>query len=381
MTPRKAGQFILAASIIGAGATSLFAQPGEVVYNLSYMPGQPIVYGQQPPGYVDDLHLTRAGNMVSFTVAVYNGSSNTFVGGPGSNLPVDAVVEFFGTAPVDGSGFPGGSLIAQYIVPVPPPDNPSGSVWSVTHNLALPVALPQDVWVAVSTPGAMGSFGFTYAGPVFHLAPNAADVGSTTPGVWLGAPNNVFYPPFDYRQVATIRLAEDVNEPPTITCGAAAELWSPHHNFVDVTSSLPTIEDPDTPFEELTIDIMVVSDETEIPETGDGTGKHAPDFKTQLASGAEGFFLRSERRGSGNGRVYLGIFTVSDGDSTVTHVCVLGATPHGQDNESMQEVLLEAETRAAALQADIDLLGVGGIDLATHGLSQHGVSGELGPKQ
>lgn len=73
--------------------------------------------------------------------------------------------------------------------------------------------------------------------------------------------------------------------------------------------------------------------------------------------------------------------TASDGDNVVTQVCVLAVAPHSETPESLALVLDEAEARAAALQADIDLNGIAGLDLSAHGLSQHGVADPLGPKQ
>jgi len=354
---------------------------GEVVYNLSYTPGIAFAYGQVPPGFAEDLHLTRSGKLVCFTISVFNASASVGFGGQvGVFVPVDAVVQFYDQAPLLGTGFPSGSLLAEYHVLIPAPTSAFGTVWTITTDLATPLPVPQDLWVFVTTPDAINpGKASSYAGPVFHLPPVAPDVGSTAPGLWRGAP---FHSPTvdDRRQAITIRLAEG-SEPPTVTCGTAAVLWSPNHELYDISASLFTVEDPDTAPEDLTIDVMVVSDEHEIPEIGDGTGKHAPDFKTQLASGAAGFFLRSERQGQGNGRCYLAIVTASDGDNVVTQVCVLAVAPHSETPESLALVLDEAEARAAALQADIDLNGIAGLDLSAHGLSQHGVADPLGPKQ
>ncbi|GEM_PF-5036707 len=385
MNMRRSALMTIAISSGVAMTSALYAQapPGEVVYNLDFDPGSPWSYGQQPPGYGDDLHLARAGDLVSFTISVYNGSSSTFVGGPGTYVPVDALVQFFAAPPSYGSLTPPGSLIAQFTVPIPAPDANDGglgTVHTVTTNLTTPVPVPQDIWVYVTTPDAMGTFGHTYAGPALHSFPVAPDIGTTDVGCYLGLPYNYFYTGYDYRQPVTIRLSEG-NQPPVITCGTPAVLWEPSHELIDISANLPAISDPDTAPEDLTVDGSVVSDEHEVPETGDGTGKHAPDFKTQLVSGANGFFLRSERRGPGDGRVYLAVVTVSDGTNTVTEVCVVGVVPHDQTAESLDQVLLEADARAAALQAEIDSVGVGSVDLAALGLSEHGVSGELGPKQ
>lgn len=363
-----------------AGSAQGHGTIGEIVYNVTYSDAYPRFMGQYTPGYIDDLHLSRAGNLVCFTISVFNASANpAFNGTSGTYVPVDALVQFYSAAPISGVGFPGGSLLGEYHVEIPAPLDSFGTVWTITTDLTTPVAVPQDIWVSVTTAQARNGALMSYAGPVFLGAPAAPDVGSTVAGIWAGVGFYSFIA-VNYSQAITIRLAE-ANQPPVITCGTAAVLWSPNHEFVDISSSLFSVGDPDTPAEELTVDVMVVSDETEVPETGDGTGKHAPDFKTQLASGASGFFLRSERQGPGDGRVYLVVVTASDGVNTVTNVCVAAVTPHNETTESMLQVLMEADDRAAALQADIDLVGLSSVDLTAHGLSQHGVSGELGRKQ
>ncbi len=377
-TPTLRGQDPPEMGTVPADATIAYGHgtSGEIVYDMPYIevPGQ--FYGATPPGIADDLQLTRAGDLVCFTISVYNGSSNTRspVRGPGTYIPVDALVQFYSAPPVNLSGFPGGSLLAEYHVEIPAPTSPTGTVWTITTDLTTPVAVPQNIWIFVTTPDAP-----SYAGPIFDNPPVVPTVGATTDDLWFGAPMSHF--PFSIFQACTIRLAEEGSEPPVVTCNAPAVLWSPDHTFVDVTGALPAITDPDTPSEDLTVSIRVFSDETEIPETGDGTGKHAPDFKTLLANGSPGFWLRSERRGPGDGRVYLAIVTVSDGDNTVTHVCPIAVTPHDETTESMMAVMLEADTRADDLQTQIDLVGLGSVDLAALGLAEHGLSGELGPKQ
>lgn len=106
---------------------------------------------------------------------------------------------------------------------------------------------------------------------------------------------------------------------------------------------------------------------TAINEAGDGTGRHAPDFKTELASDAHGVFVRSERRGREDGRFYIGLVTADDGRGGVTEqVCVLAVCPHDQTQESLNAVL--AQAAAAAPNAPL-------------GLYEHGLSDPLGPKK
>jgi hypothetical protein len=170
-----------------------------------------------------------------------------------------------------------------------------------------------------------------------------------------------------------------LNEPPVIACEAPVVLWSPDHELVDVGSAF-TVTDPDE--DPVALSFRVISDESEVPETGDGTGRHAPDFKTQLACGDEGLFVRSERRGPGDGRFYIFVITADDGNGGVTtQACVAAVCPHDQDEESLAYVLAQAQAAAADVQNAIDTLGVETLNPSDLDLYEHGLSDELGPHQ
>jgi hypothetical protein len=182
-------------------------------------------------------------------------------------------------------------------------------------------------------------------------------------------------------RIAAWRCEGAQNTPPEITCDDPVVLWSPNHELVDASSAF-SVDDPDG--DPVDVSIRVFSDETETPDTGDGTGRHAPDYKAELASGAQGLFLRAERRGPEDGRFYLGIITADDGNGGVTtQVCVLAVVPHDQNNPaSLDDVTAQAE----AAVADVDALVAGGEDAgdaaADVGLDEHGVCGcLLGPNQ
>lgn len=166
------------------------------------------------------------------------------------------------------------------------------------------------------------------------------------------------------------------NRPPEIECGDPVVLWSPNHDLVDVSSAF-SVTDPDG--DPVTLSFRVISDESETPETGDGTGRHAPDFKTQLASGAQGLFVRSERRGREDGRFYIAVITADDRQGGVTTaVCTLAVVPHDQNNpQSLDDVLAQAVDAAIKVQDAVDK----GAPLPPAGLYEHGLSGPLGPKQ
>ena len=169
-----------------------------------------------------------------------------------------------------------------------------------------------------------------------------------------------------------VSITDTGNQPPEITCSDPVVLWSPNHELVDARAAF-TVSDPDG--DPVSLSIRVFSDESEMPETGDGTGRHAPDFKDEMAGG-RGLLVRSERRGREDGRFYLGLITANDGNGGITtKVCVLAVCPHDQnDPTSLDNVLLQATTAAAAATAVGD-------DPAAIGLIEHGQSEQLGPHQ
>jgi hypothetical protein len=164
------------------------------------------------------------------------------------------------------------------------------------------------------------------------------------------------------------------NEPPVITCYGPDVLWSPDHELIDASSSL-AVEDPDE--DEVTVSFRVFSDEPEIPETGDGTGRHAPDFKDEFPEG-RGLLVRSERRGSEDGRFYIFLVTADDGYGGITTaVCQAAVVPHDQDEQSLDDVLAQAE----AAESEVETALTNGDPLPPPGLHEHGLSEPLGPKQ
>ena len=177
-------------------------------------------------------------------------------------------------------------------------------------------------------------------------------------------------------------IGDVCDNPPEITCINPVVLWSPDHELVDVSAAFD-VSDPDG--DPVSLSFRVFSDESEVPETGDGTGRHAPDFKMRLASWQAGLFVRSERRGREDGRFYLFVITANDGKGGVTSaVCTAAVVPHDQNSpESLAAVLAQAAAAVADVQAVIANLPAPGEPLpspADH-LHEHGRSDPLGPHQ
>jgi hypothetical protein len=177
----------------------------------------------------------------------------------------------------------------------------------------------------------------------------------------------------------SIAITGTTNEPPVIICNDPAVLWSPDHGLVDVGSAV-SIFDPDE--DALALTIRIFSDETEIPDTGDGTSKHAPDFKDELYDGGRGLLVRSERRGAEDGRFYVAVITADDGNGGVTTgVCPVAVCPRQQTEESLGDVLDQAYAGAAYVLGLVDAGTLPASPGAPAGLSEHGLSEALGPNQ
>lgn len=101
------------------------------------------------------------------------------------------------------------------------------------------------------------------------------------------------------------------NSPPVCTAAASnvATLWPPNHQLVPIT--INGVTDPDN--DPVTITVTgVMQDE---PSNGLGDGDTTPD--AMIINGAVS--VRSERSGTGDGRVYVISFTASDpSDATCT---------------------------------------------------------------
>ena len=141
------------------------------------------------------------------------------------------------------------------------------------------------------------------------------------------------------------------------------QLWPPNHDLVNVGFSV-IIRDPD--FQGATITVRVYSDEDDEEQTGDG--RHSPDAKNIAPNSLR---LRSERKGNGDGRVYLIIGTITKGSRTETVCCVV-TVPHDQSARSIQSVRRQG-------QAALDYCEENGAP--PPGFVRVGDGPTLGPKQ
>lgn len=218
--------------------------------------------------------------------------------------------------------------------------------------------------------------GLTYDEGLTTTLTGDAGAGNTQTLVFDGT---CFSPHGSTAQWDYVRITDTGNQPPIINCNDPVVLWSPDHSLIDVSEAFTAI-DPDG--DPLFLSFQVISDESETPETGDGTGKHAPDFKDEVVDddreSGRGLLLRSERRGKEDGRFYIVVITAADGRGGVTtEVCIAAVVPHDQDEASLVDDMAQAQ---AALTI-VDNAVAADASLPPDGMYLHGSADEMGPKQ
>jgi hypothetical protein len=141
-------------------------------------------------------------------------------------------------------------------------------------------------------------------------------------------------------QTCTFTITVNDCESPAVRCSVSESvLWPPNHNLINVgLAATATDNCPGA----LTIQVMVFGDEDDEEQTGDGN--HSPDAKDIALTTLR---LRSERKGDGDGRVYLIVVKATDAAGNVGFCCSTVVVPHDQSEASLASV----EAQAAAAQA------------------------------
>lgn len=152
---------------------------------------------------------------------------------------------------------------------------------------------------------------------------------------------------------------------PTIGCSVATSaLWPPNHDLVNVGL---TASARDNCAASPTIGVRVYADEDDEEATGDGN--HSPDAKN-LGPGT--LRLRAERKGDGDGRVYLIVTTASDGAGNVSRCVRTVVVPHGQSQAAINSVNAQAAAAASYFNSN---------GVAPPGFYVVGDGAVIGPKQ
>jgi hypothetical protein len=116
---------------------------------------------------------------------------------------------------------------------------------------------------------------------------------------------------------------------PTTT---TSQLWPPNHNLINVG-----LASPSTGICPANRQVTVYSDEDDV--TPGTSGEHSPDAKN-IALGT--LRLRSERKDSGDGRVYLIVVKTSDGTGNGAFACKTVTVPTGQSSAEKNAVAAQA---------------------------------------
>lgn len=122
--------------------------------------------------------------------------------------------------------------------------------------------------------------------------------------------------------------------PPEVTCSLDCDtLWSPNHKFKNVGLDAEILSGRDI----VSTTVTVYSDEPEEDQTGDGN--HSPDAQD---IGLGTLKLRKERKGDGDGRVYLIIISATDNLGRVGTECCTVTVTHDQSKASKASVADQA---------------------------------------
>lgn len=191
---------------------------------------------------------------------------------------------------------------------------------------------PADLSVS-NNPGACGAF-------VTYDAPSGAGCGAVTCDHASGS----FFPVGDTNVVCTssvgptcsFKVTVNDTQGPIITTSQAKTLWPPNHKYVtfnvsDLVASVGDNCDSGVGVGSVRI-AGVTSDE---PEDSAGDGHTLNDIV--IGGDCQSVQLRSERSGSGNGRVYTITFKVTDASGNVGAATAKVTVPHSQNGSAASD--------------------------------------------
>ncbi len=126
--------------------------------------------------------------------------------------------------------------------------------------------------------------------------------------------------------------------PPAVSASVGSPvLWTPDHTMFNVGYAATAQDQCSGP---QPVSVKVFSNESQFAT---GSGNFSPD----ASGGAAGLLLRSERTGSGNGRVYLIVASSVDPAGNRAFACSTAVVPHDQTDVSLQAVQALAATAQA----------------------------------
>jgi hypothetical protein len=198
-------------------------------------------------------------------------------------------------------------------------------------------------------------------------------IASLTPGVGCSGSTTVTLTVDDGRCGVSTCQATVVfrdSEPPSVSCSVDLRLldrlWPPDHDLANVGLNIVATDNCDLQGS-LTTVVSVFADEEDEEPTGDGT--HSPDAR-DVASGT--MRLRAERRGDGDGRVYLIQVGVTDSSGNVGWCCCTVVVPRSNSPADVESVRVQADAARAHFE---------GTRLAPPGFHVVGDGPVIGPRQ
>lgn len=231
--------------------------------------------------------------------------------------------------PFNPSNLPCGVTVVGITLGPPSATNVVGTTHTVTANLkdlsgtAKPGILvtftvlsgPNSGQTGTDTTNASGNASFTYTGSG-GVGTDEIEACFNNQGIKVCA------------QKVTKDWIAPPNAPPDCSgVTAGPTLWPPNHKFREITLSGATDPDGDP----VTFTISGVTQDEALNGLGDGDT--SPDAKTGTASNK--VFVRAERSGTGDGRVYRIAFTVTDSHGATCSGTAKVGVPHDQGNGSV----------------------------------------------
>jgi hypothetical protein len=183
------------------------------------------------------------------------------------------------------------------------------------------------------------------------LAVLSSDVhlgGTTTSGFGSGFP--VLNAPLPFPvggQEGFVAKIGRVDQAPEVSCAVSkSSLWPPNSALHNVGLQITATDDTDPA---PVVKVSVFSDETDVDFANGGVA--SPDA---IAWAAGTLQLRAERKGSGDGRVYLILVTATDAAGNTGYACCTVTVPHSQSAKA------KASVAAQAAAAEAECAGGGG---------------------
>jgi len=147
-----------------------------------------------------------------------------------------------------------------------------------------------------------------------------------------------------HADTATVTVTvEDTTAPTLGVSTSASSLWPPNHQMENVGLS---VNASDNGGPAPTIAVAVFSNEDDLAP---GSGNFSPDALS-IAPGT--LRLRSERSGSGAGRVYLIIVKATDASNNASHVCAAVVVPASQSPAALSAIAAEAAAAVSSCTAN-----------------------------